>query len=217
MTTNKAKVGRPRGDNHVRDKLINAARNLFIERDYAQVTVRDVAKLANTDPGMIRYYFGNKEQLFSAMLQETATPVIEQLHQSQQAMQPDSPAQLLQTYYGVMENHPHFPRLMFRLAGLDQNNPENQAVLGAFNRIVQLGNMMMFEQLQRQGVLREDVDAQCAQLSFFAMMVFPFLIPDNILNSFGIELTPAFLRKLAQQNTNLIHRGLMPIKEESNE
>lgn len=215
-TSTHAKVGRPRGDNQIRAKLLDAARTLFIEREYGQVTVRDIAKLAATDPAMIRYYFGNKQSLFSAMLQETAMPVIAQLQQSRSELGADSPAKLMQTYYSVMQHHPHFPRLMFRLAGLDRSNPDNQAVLSAFHRVVQIDHMMMFEQLQHQGVLRDDVDGKCAQLSFFAMMVFPFLIPDNVLKNFAIELTPEFLSKLAQQNANLLNRGLMATKEESN-
>ncbi|QYK01641.1 TetR/AcrR family transcriptional regulator [Shewanella psychrotolerans] len=209
MAEAKNRVGRPSGDTQNREKLIVAARTLFVERDYAQVTIRDIAALAGTDPGLIRYYFGSKESLFSTMIRETALPVIEQLYSVKRNTLPTSPGDLLQTYYQVMSKHPHFPRLMFRIAGLDQSLPKNQEIARVFYDVVRSDNILIFKKLKNNGMLRDDVDAQCAQLSFFAMMIFPFLVPDNVLNLLGIELNPEFLQQLATQNTQLLHRGIM--------
>ncbi|MCG9712552.1 TetR/AcrR family transcriptional regulator [Shewanella insulae] len=217
MAEVKSRVGRPSGDTQNRDKLILAARSLFIERDYAQVTIREIAGLAGTDPGLIRYYFGSKESLFSTMIRETALPVVAQLYKAKQEVRQDSPAALMSTYYSVMSKHPHFPRLMFRIAGLDQSLPENAEVTKAFYEVVNFENIAIFQRLKEKGLLREDVDAHCAQLSFFAMMVFPFLVPENLLQRVGIEITPTFLQRLAEQNARLLQRGLMEEKDESDE
>jgi AcrR family transcriptional regulator len=217
MPDSKNKVGRPCGETQNRDKLIQAARSLFVERDYSQVTVRDVAALAGTDPGLIRYYFGSKENLFTAMLKETAAPVKLQLYKVNKEKQANGPASFMQTYYRVMSAHPHFPRLIFRLAGLDQSIPENKEITKVFNEIVNVDDMMMFDELKAKGLLRDDVDSQCAQLSFFAMMLFPFIVPEGLLNRLGIQITPEFLTKLAQQNTNLLATGLMPTKDKNND
>jgi AcrR family transcriptional regulator len=217
MPDSKNKVGRPCGETQNRDNLIQAARALFVERDYSQVTIRDVAVLAGTDPGLIRYYFGSKENLFTAMLKETAAPVKQQLYKVMQEKQAHGPASLMQTYYQVMSAHPHFPRLIFRLAGLDQSIPENKEITKVFNEIVNVDDIMMFDKLEAKGLLHDDVDSQCAQLSFLSMMIFPFLVPEGLLNRLGIQITPEFLTKLAQQNTNLLARGLMPTKDKNND
>jgi AcrR family transcriptional regulator len=217
MPDSKNKVGRPCGETQNRDNLIQAARALFVERDYSQVTIRDVAALAGTDPGLIRYYFGSKENLFTAMLKETAAPVKQQLYKVMQEKQAHGPASLMQTYYRVMSAHPHFPRLIFRLAGLDQSIPENKEITKVFNDIINMDDIMMFDKLKAKGLLHDDVDSQCAQMSFFSMMIFPFLVPEGLLNRLGIQITPEFLIKLAQQNTNLLARGLMPTKDKNND
>jgi AcrR family transcriptional regulator len=217
MPDSKNKVGRPCGETQNRDKLIQAARALFVERDYSQVTIRDVAALAGTDPGLIRYYFGSKQNLFTAMLKETAAPVKQELYKVMQEKQAHGPASLMQTYYQVMSAHPHFPRLIFRLAGLDQSIPENKEITKVFNEIVNVDDIMMFDKLEAKGLLHDDVDSQCAQLSFLSMMIFPFLVPEGLLNRLGIQITPEFLTKLAQQNTNLLARGLMPTKDKNND
>lgn len=217
MAETKNRVGRPSGDRQNREKLIFAARSLFVERDYGQVTIRDIAALAGTDPGLIRYYFGSKACLFSTMIRETALPVVEQLYRVKRDAQPTSPADLMQTYYRVMSDHPHFPRLIFRIAGLDQSLPGNKEMAQAFYSLVDFDNIMIFNKLKSKGLLRDDVDDKCAQLSFFAMMVFPFLMPENLLKLFGIEITAEFLQQLATQNTLLLQRGIMNTKDSSDE
>ncbi|MGK0410398.1 MAG: AcrR family transcriptional regulator [Shewanella psychromarinicola] len=217
MPDSKNKVGRPTGETQNRDKLIQAARSLFVERDYSQVTIRDVAALAGTDPGLIRYYFGSKQNLFIAMLRETAAPVKQELYKVNKEKQAHGPASLMQTYYQVMSAHPHFPRLIFRLAGLDQSIPENKEITKVFNEIVNVDDIMMFDKLEAKGLLHDDVDIHCAQLSFFSMMIFPFIVPKGFLSRLGIQITPEFLMKLAQQNTNLLARGLMPTKDKNND
>lgn len=205
----KAKVGRPTKETQARAHLLMAARSLFVERDYAQVSTRELAKLAGTDPALIRYYFGSKEGLFSTMIRETAVPVRKQLREINRQVQASGPASFMQTYYQVMAAHPHFPRLIFKLASLDQSKPKNQELTKAFNEIINLEDIMFFDKLKASGLLREDVDSRCAQISFFAMMVFPFIIPELFLANLGITLTPEFLHQLAEQNTRLLAQGLL--------
>jgi hypothetical protein len=68
--------------------------------------------------------------------------------------------------------------------------------------------LRFFDKLKSQGLLREEVDSRCAQLSFFAMMVFPFIAPDMFLNNLGITLSPEFLQKHAEQNIRLLNHGV---------
>lgn len=209
----KKQVGRPRGETHNRDKLLLAARTLFVEKDFSEVSLRDVAAMAGTDAGLIRYYFGSKEELFSTMMRETAQPILEQIAKVNRQQQADGPASFMQTYYSVMSAHPHFPRLVFRLASLDQNNPENKELTRVFEEVIKVDKMNMFDNLQAKGLLRDEVDCQCAHLSFFAMMVFPFIVPDRFLEKLNIQLSPEFLTKLAQQNLQLLQHGIFNHKD----
>lgn len=213
----KAKVGRPSQDTQSREQLILAARSLFVERDYAQVSTRELAKKAGTDPALIRYYFGSKEGLFSTMIRETAVPVKQQLRQLNRSLGADGPANFMHTYYRVMAAHPHFPRLIFKLASLDQSQAKNQELAQAFNEIINLEDLLFFDKFKSQGLLREEVDSRCAQLSFFAMMVFPFLVPDIFLNKLGVEISPEFLQQLATQNSQLLAHGLFKPEVTSHE
>ncbi len=53
-----------------REALINAARELLQELPPAQVTGSAVARRAGADPALIRYYFGNREQMLLEVAQQ---------------------------------------------------------------------------------------------------------------------------------------------------
>src|SRR5208283_257582 len=46
--------------------ILEAAARLFAEKGYANVSIRDVCREANTTPPMIYYYFKDKKRLFEA-------------------------------------------------------------------------------------------------------------------------------------------------------
>jgi AcrR family transcriptional regulator len=55
-----------------RDRILEAARDLFAERGYERTTIRSVAAAAAVDPGLVMQYFGSKEQLFTACVRDAA-------------------------------------------------------------------------------------------------------------------------------------------------
>src|SRR5688572_33401875 len=67
--------GRPTGDDAVRSALLEAARQRFLARGFAAVSIREVAAAAGATPAMIRYYFGDKLGLYRAMLDEATGPL----------------------------------------------------------------------------------------------------------------------------------------------
>lgn len=53
-----------------KQELIDIALNLFIEKGYEVVSVRDILKVVNGHPGMFYYYFSSKQDIYEeAMLQ----------------------------------------------------------------------------------------------------------------------------------------------------
>jgi len=68
--------------------IINAARELFIEKGYSDTTLEEIAKRAEFGKGTIYNYFNNKEELFFAIMDE----MIDQLLLHVQAIIIDSGA-----------------------------------------------------------------------------------------------------------------------------
>lgn len=50
-------------------KLMAVAMDLFCERDFASVTIKDIARAAKVNSALIYYYFKDKEDLFRVMIE----------------------------------------------------------------------------------------------------------------------------------------------------
>jgi len=77
--------GRPSGQDslQVRAKLLTAAQDLFLSRDFAAVSVRKLADKAGVNTAMVNYYFGSKQGLYLTMVKN----LLEELEQSLEALQ----------------------------------------------------------------------------------------------------------------------------------
>ncbi|NRQ37497.1 TetR family transcriptional regulator [Nonomuraea sp. NN258] len=60
---------RPRGREATRQRLLDAARELFAEHSYEQVTVRMIAAAAGANIALVGRYFGSKAGLFGAVME----------------------------------------------------------------------------------------------------------------------------------------------------
>ncbi len=65
-----------------KQKLVNTARNLFWNRGFSNVSVRDITKAAGVDAALVSRYFGSKQGLFETTL-EGALEIPEHLTDSE--------------------------------------------------------------------------------------------------------------------------------------
>lgn len=207
------KLGRPSKDDNKRGKLLAAARKLFVIHDYDKVSIRAIATEAGVDSALIRYYFQSKLGLFTAMVEEIATPVAAQSIKDGDALNSESAVDLMRAYYSVMSQNPDFPKLVFKIASM-QETANNQTLKKILSDIISPKNFKLFTAMQKQGLLQESVDPIYMQISFFSMMVFPFLLPDFFKKLLQIDITPEFMANLALQNSQLLKHGC--IKTEDN-
>lgn len=61
---------RPRDAGRTKAAILAAAKSLFSTVGYSQAGVRDIAGLAGVNSTLVRRYFGSKERLFSAALED---------------------------------------------------------------------------------------------------------------------------------------------------
>ena len=58
-------------------KLMAVAMDLFSQRDFASITIKDIARAARVNSALIYYYFKNKEDLFRAMIENAILQALE--------------------------------------------------------------------------------------------------------------------------------------------
>jgi AcrR family transcriptional regulator len=69
-TLRRATPASPGRDEHgAREKFLTASLDLFAERNFASVTIKDIAKALNVNTALIYYYFDSKTDLFRATIE----------------------------------------------------------------------------------------------------------------------------------------------------
>ena len=69
-TVRRAAPASPGRDEHsAREKFLTASLDLFAERNFASVTIKDIAKALNVNTALIYYYFDSKTDLFRATIE----------------------------------------------------------------------------------------------------------------------------------------------------
>ena len=63
-----------------REKIINAAEELFAEAGYDNTSVRQLALKAKVNVAMISYYFGSKEKLFETLIEDRTSFLRQKIH-----------------------------------------------------------------------------------------------------------------------------------------
>ncbi|MDF0535091.1 TetR/AcrR family transcriptional regulator [Shewanella sp. A32] len=201
-----AKPGRPKGDPQTRAALVDAARACFLHNAYERVSIRELARRANVDAAMIRYYFGSKAGLFETMVRETIAPVV-QILKHNLSCELHSPEELMQAYYQMMSANPALPRLIFQVLN-NQGDNEAFTILSTVFREM-LGNASDWvRQLAARQQLNTSLDPQLIRLSFISLMVFPLIAPRVLMQEFGMELTDVWLTKLLNHNRIVMREGL---------
>lgn len=62
------------GGPDARQRILEAARELFAEKGYDKTSVRGIAKAAGVDPALVHHYYGTKDEVFAAAIEVSFEP-----------------------------------------------------------------------------------------------------------------------------------------------
>ena len=99
-----------------RERLLQAAEELFIERGFDGVSINDVALRARTTKALVFYYFKNKQELFDTVLEgyyKAQTASLVSALGSEGTVR-DRTHSGIGAYLDFLEAHPGYPRLIQR-------------------------------------------------------------------------------------------------------
>jgi TetR/AcrR family transcriptional regulator len=111
-------AGRPGGDEpDLREALLDAAIARFVKVGIGAASLRSIATGAGVTPAMLHYYFGDKDRLVQAMIEERLLPALGQMEARLQSAGND-PAKLIEGFVrgigDVISSHPWLPPLWVR-------------------------------------------------------------------------------------------------------
>jgi len=191
----------------VRDKLLAAARELFLRYGYRSVSSRQIAAAANANVAMIRYYFGGKPGLYK----EVCNGVIQPLRARIDAMSAGSISVEISALLGpairMWATNPWLPGLIIREV-LSPDGPLRAMFVREFpERLVPLVEKLVRAEIER-GQLRADLDPKLTVMSMLSLGLFPFLALPVTSKVFGVRADEEFLQRFIQHTSDLLTRGL---------
>lgn len=152
--------GRTNDPDKTRADILKMAISEFSEKGYDGARVDEIAELTETSKRMIYYYYGNKEGLFHAVLEECYTGIrsIESLLDLDVYPPEEALRRLVQNTFDYHNDHPEFVRLVMNenmLKGLHVETlpslkTRNQSVIEMLQRLLGRG--------VAAGVMRTGID-----------------------------------------------------------
>ncbi len=189
-----------------RGKLMEVGTQLFAERGLNGVSIRELSHEAGASISMVSYYFGGKEGLYSAVLQEqfACFDQIEEIMQ-QQAGPVDKIEAYIRWTIQRHRNHPHL--LRFYTSELTNPTPYFPRIVSpAIGKVIRI-LVEVVEQGIREGLFRQDVHAPNAVLALAGMVNYFFL--STLATEDLISHSPEQDEQLIHQYREIFTRGIM--------
>jgi AcrR family transcriptional regulator len=126
------KERREREKSETRDKILEAARELFVAEGYEGVSMRRVAEKIEYSPTAIYVYFADKQQLFHELCQQDYARLAEVMQSSEMSLDPmERLKQIGRTYTEFGVRYPNHYKFMFMTPHPPHEpDEEDRAVMG---------------------------------------------------------------------------------------
>ena len=126
------KERRAREKSETRDKILDAARELFTSEGYEAVSMRKLAEKIEYSPTAIYVHFADKEELFHELCQEDFGRLAEVFQSSAMPLDPVERLRFIgQTYVDFGARYPNHYKLMFMTAHpAEELNEEDREIKG---------------------------------------------------------------------------------------
>lgn len=110
------RLWRPRDADAARAALLRAGETLFAERGFEGATVGQIAEAADVNRSMISYYFGDKEGLYLAIIDDAVSEITREFGDADHAV--DDPAAAMHAHIirlgSILPRRPEFPAMLVR-------------------------------------------------------------------------------------------------------
>ena len=208
-TTKSAALGRPsgRGSDKVRRDLLQAARDHFLKRDFKAVSLRQIASSAGVNGAMVNYYFGGKQGLYLAMVDE----LFESLESKMAGLSNNaefSIADFSHSYCLLLAENPWWPNFVAREILFGEGETKEE-VLQRFSKMIAPKLRQAINQEVESGNYRKDLSPELTIMSLLGMAIFPFLAAPVIERVFGTTIDESMANKLAAHNVELFMNGVV--------
>jgi len=149
-----------------RELLLDKAEELFSAHGFEGTSIRHLAREAKVNVAMISYYFGSKEKLFEALVEQRTASIRDRLKDlNEQPIHPkDRLEELIRLYVDRFVSQPRFHKVLFNEVSINRRPELQQSIAAVLMRNVHELRRIIQDGI-REGVFREvDTDLTIVSL-----------------------------------------------------
>ena len=154
-----------------REQLLKAASKLFAEKGFEAVSTRDLAKEADVNMAMIAYYFGSKDGLFKAIIEERFPKTASRLRaiQKENGNAWDKISTVIDFYIERITESGSFHKIVLRELSLEQRPEHRELILSGIEQNWKVIKTYI-EEGQETGLFKADIDPEFTLASLFGTL-----------------------------------------------
>lgn len=158
------------------NKIIDAAREVFIDRGYVETSMSEIASRAGINRPALHYYFRTKDKMFEAVLGSITASIIPKFFDSMTDKEKcieERLGKIIDAYYEIFSKDPHLPLFMLR-----EINRDPELIIDSFKAINKIDMMRTvvrsIQEEMNDGRLKK-IPLQILFYNFYSLLLFPFL------------------------------------------
>ncbi len=169
-----------------RQKILNTAKELFIEKGFAATTMRDISSRANINKGLLHYYFQSKQMLFVNVMQMTTFELFPKIDSILNLKVPfEQKLELIvDVYIEFLLSNPRLPA--FIINELNSNTDLFVDIImqaEIYTRILNIASMILNEEDLKQS----GMEPMQFIVNFLSLMLYPFLMKPLVQKVTGMD------------------------------
>ncbi|MGB6968046.1 MAG: TetR/AcrR family transcriptional regulator [Methyloceanibacter sp.] len=193
------------------DEFLSTALDLFAERNFASVTIKDIAQALGVNTALIYYYFDSKTDLFRATIEHAVGRAFENVRAL--ADKSADPPSIIAAW---LENHVHkyaeihrFVKIALDFRGAHEGDPKIAAAIEGFYDEERKLLSKIIRQGIKQGLFKPVDPSRMAQ--FISTYLDGCMVRSVILSDFDLE---AAVRELHRRVLEMLGYSGKPLKRQ---
>ncbi len=152
-----------------KEKLLDSAQSLLVEKFYRDITIREIAQLSGVNSAMISYYFDNKEGLFIALLDKMSEVHFEKMKLI--AIHPEPIKEFIFFILDMLSKNSGFARLVS-----EELSEKDSRLSGAFmQRFPKRMATILPQLIKLHTSIDDDQKAKFAAFNLMSMIIMPYM------------------------------------------
>jgi AcrR family transcriptional regulator len=190
----------------VRAALIEAASELFLEKDFHGTSLREIAQRADTSSAMINYYFKSKHGLFEAMVKSRYEQLQATFMNDLLGDKPVDHVAIIKKSMKVYQDNPGLAQFLIKTTAI-QSGPGSQYLKDVFNFERQF-TQQRTEQLKHTGDIRENLNPEVMRILLICVTVFPGYMANGLRELYGTKDYDEFAEDFANVVGKMISKAI---------